>query len=67
MMVQFLRRAYVPDHFLNIAIARAYLVPASSSSYAHSLPSALNVFSELYASANGRPHGAYFGWLSYVA
>ena len=56
LMVQFLRRAYyAPDHFLNIAIARAYLVPASSS-YAHSLSSALNVFSELYASANGRPH-----------
>ena len=54
-MVQFLRRAYSPDHFLNVAIARAYSLPGSSS-YAHRLSSALNVFSDLFVSANGRPH-----------
>ena len=56
-MVQFFRRAYAPDHFLNIAIGRAYSVPAGSSSYAHRLSLALNnVFSDLFVSANGRPH-----------
>ena len=55
-MVQFLRSgAYAPDHFLNVAIARAYSLPGSSS-YAQSLSLALNVFSELCVSANGRPH-----------
>ena len=55
LMVQFLRRAYAPDYFLTIAIDRAYSVPGSSN-YACRLSSALNVFSELYVIANGRPH-----------
>ena len=60
-----------PDHFLNLAIAKAHSIPGSSR-YAHRLSSAINVFSDLFLRANGRPHDPEWlfhldAWLCYVS
>ena len=54
-MVQFLRRAYPSDHFLNVAIDQTHSDPGSSH-FAYKISSAVADFAELFVQANRRGH-----------
>ena len=53
LMVQILRRAYPPDHFLNIAIDQAHSDPGLSH-FAYKISLVVADFAELFVQANRR-------------